>query len=242
MQQRTLGLILLGALALTACGQTSAPGGTSTEPSASLGTQMIVPGDEPDTVLSPRDRAFLESEIVDMQQLEAEVAAGVSPAPTDEMGQPVPLNDLIGSFQADLQEGQQALSGLGSSLAAAAPYAQNVYLSIMRDTYFESNLATNKRRYPRFNWTTDGCSSIAQYSYWANTFYMPCVQHDFGYRNVKFYPGLMNESHRAVVDAQFKAQMRRKCAARRWDKYTCYWTADDFYIAVHRFAQDAFYH
>lgn len=238
MRKQGFGLLMFGALVLSACGQNpSAPAQsapeTATEASAT-----------PSTFLSATEREALQAQLAELRQLRADVAAGRTAAPLTDEGQAIDLDALIASFEADLQQGVAPLNievpndTLG---AQAAPYPQSTYTAIAATDVFRNNYNFYRSRYARFNWGNDGCSGPAKFTGWSDEFFWPCVQHDFGYRNARLYPRLLNENHRAWIDGQFKQHMRQKCATLGWRKYACYVAAEGFWAAVRHGGRGSFY-
>ncbi len=90
-------------------------------------------------------------------------------------------------------------------------FRQNLYRNIISDIRFEQDLAGYKSRYPFFDWTTDGCTVPREIN--AKAFYLPCVKHDFGYRNNRRV-GLHNEETRLFVDRQLRKDMIAVCHRR----------------------------
>jgi hypothetical protein len=109
-----------------------------------------------------------------------------------------------------------ALMAVLSLTAVARPAAaegeeditQRRYRQIIADPAFGRNVAGYRKQYPFFDWTTDGCTVPKQIN--AKAFYVPCVQHDFGYRNNRLV-GLHNEETRRFVDQQLGKRMAAIC-------------------------------
>ncbi|WP_221089099.1 phospholipase A2 [Deinococcus aquaedulcis] len=124
------------------------------------------------------------------------------------------------------------LQPLETQAAPPAPYPQNTYNTIVVSNTFTADLPALKAAFPLFDWTADGCSSPLP-TVWSLVFHPACVQHDFGYRNVKFYPGLHNENYRKIIDDQMLEHMRVICNAfNPIDKAKCLLAAEVFYGAV----------
>ena len=223
LQKRMFG-VLLGSLILASCNQAALP--LSSEASSSEAVSA-----DP-----------LRTDLAEFRALQLQVSRGERAAPLDSAGQPVNLPLLIDQIERDLANPVLDLSG--SDLSAQAIYAQRTYTNISADDSFTSHLSSNKRTFPRFIWSTDGCSIPGLPSRFQTNvvFYPACVQHDFGYRNVKAYPNLMNENHRDWVDAQFKRHMRTICSHRNiFLKPGCYVDAEAFWGAVRHFGRNSFY-
>lgn len=236
-----LGLLLLGTLALASCGQQATTTAQDDPAAVTAGTPA------PTTVLSDTQITALRARIAEVQALRDDVQAGRAAAPLDDAGQAIDLDALLRDLKADLAEGLMPLpttsTGTGGSTldAQAAPYASSTYKIVASTNTFRSRYSTLKSAFPRFVWTTDGCSGPSGYTGWSDEFYWPCRQHDFGYRNVRFYPSLRNETHRHWVDAQFKEHMNSVCDTLGWRKYPCYVAARAFYTAVYFGGKGSFY-
>ncbi|PNY81615.1 phospholipase A2 [Deinococcus koreensis] len=237
--QRTC-LLLLGTLTLASCGQQAGM------PAASAPTTDTAPAAATPTNLDSAQLAALRARIAQMQSLQADVQAGRVPAPVDDAGKAIDLNQLILDLQADLREGLSprplpaAQPGAGLS-AQAAPYALSTYTTIAATNTFRSRYWTLRGAFPRFNWGNDGCSGPAGYTGWSDEFFWPCVQHDFGYRNARFYPSRMNEADRHWIDGQFKQHMQAVCDTLGWRKPFCYVAAQAFYTAVYLRGGSSYY-
>ncbi|UQN09321.1 phospholipase A2 [Deinococcus sp. QL22] len=235
MKNFPVGFIALGALVLSACGQV---------PDVTPSSTAAAPAPFQVTLLSPAQQNALRHQLQELRDVQAQVAAGTLTAPVDDAGQVVDLGALIQSFELDLQMGAQPLNievPSGKLNPQAAPYAQYIYTNIAGDNNFRGNYSFNKSRFPRFNWSNDGCSGPSEYTGWSDEFYWPCLAHDFGYRNARLYPNLLNGNHRAWVDSQFKQHMRLKCDTLGWRKYPCYAAAEGFYQAVRLRGAGSFY-
>lgn len=232
------GLLLLGTLSLASCGQqTTAPAATTPAPDAAAATTPV-------TNLDDAQLAALRARIADMQTLQVDVQAGRVPAPVDDAGKAVDLGQVIRNMQADLQEGLKPRPAAqpGTALGAqAAPYFLSTYTTIAATNTFRSRYWTLRGAFPRFNWGNDGCSGPAGYTGWSDEFFWPCVQHDFGYRNARFYPSRMNETDRHWVDGQFKQHMQAVCDTLGWRKPFCYVAAQAFYTAVYLRGGSSYY-
>jgi hypothetical protein len=86
--------------------------------------------------------------------------------------------------------------------------------------YFNTIAADNSLRvhytqwrhpFPAFDWRTDGCSGPATLTDYADNFYWPCVQHDFGCRNNRRVHR-HNDATRAFIDADLLAHTRQLCS------------------------------
>ncbi|GHF40962.1 hypothetical protein HNQ07_001536 [Deinococcus metalli] len=230
-------VLLLGTLALASCGQQAAtPQATAPAASAPAAT----------TNLDDAQLAALRARIAEMQGLRDDVRAGRVPAPVDDHGQALDLDQLVRTLQADLQEGLQPrpLTAAADSArlgAQAAPYAVTTYTIIASTDTFRSRYSTLRSAFPRFNWSNDGCSGPSGYTGWSDEFLWPCVQHDFGYRNARFYSSRMNETDRHWVDGQFKQHMQQVCDTLGWRKPFCYVAAQAFYTAVYFGGKSSYY-
>lgn len=232
-----LGLLLLGTIALASCGQQVATPSASEPATVESSVQ---------TNLDAAQLSALRARIADMKALQADVQTGRVAAPTDNNGQALDLDQLIHSLEADLQEGlrpRTASAALpGTSLGAqVAPYAVSTYAIIASTSTFRPRYWTLRGAFPRFNWGNDGCSGPAGYTGWSDEFFWPCVQHDFGYRNARFYPSRMNEADRHWVDGQFKQHMQAVCDTLGWRKPFCYVAAQAFYTAVYYGGGSSYY-
>ena len=98
--QYASGLLLLGTLSLASCGQQRAAPAAATP--AQTAAEMAA---TPATSLDAAQLAALRARIAEMQALQADVQAGRLPAPVDDAGQAVDLQELIQDLQADLREG-----------------------------------------------------------------------------------------------------------------------------------------
>ena len=264
--QRTVKLsaiILSASLFLAACGQSPAPQASQaqegppavTEPAATL----------PTTFLSAEDQQALQGQIDEMKRLRDDVRAGKAAAPLNDANQPVDLDAVIAGLDAELQRGKQALPAeLSAPVESEAtspgvhetsrppepgggtPYVQSIYTSIALHPRFWPLYNYHKQKYPRFIWSTDGCSVPYMPQFLKNhlRFKPACIQHDFGYRQIhaSFYPGLTNEGWRSNVDGKFYTQMRAICAQLNlFLKPACYLDAKIFYEAVRKRGASAFY-
>lgn len=240
-QQYASGLLLLGTLSLASCGQQAAAPTAATPAPPTSGVAV-----SPATNLDEAQLAALRARIADMQALQADVQAGRVPAPVDDDGAAVDLAGLIQNLQADLQEGLKprppSVNESGTALGAqAAPYYLSTYTTIAATNTFRSRYSTLRSAFPRFNWGNDGCSGPSGYTGWSDEFFWPCVQHDFGYRNARFYPSRMNEADRHWVDGQFKQHMQAVCDTLGWRKPFCYVAAQAFYTAVYFGGRSSYY-
>ena len=227
LQKRMFGFgVLLSGLILASCNQTA------------------LPALSPDAVSSETVSSDpVRRDLAEFKTLQLQVNRGERAAPVDSTGQPVDLALLISQLERDLAN--PVLDPSAAGLSAQAIYAQRIYTDISADDSFTAHLAYNKSAFRYFNWSTDGCSIPGIPSKFQTNvvFYPACVQHDFGYRNVKAYPNLMNESHRDWVDAQFKRHMRTICSQRNiLLRPGCYVDAEAFWGAVRNFGRDSFYH
>lgn len=236
MRTPILGLLLLGTLTLASCGQNAAAP-TQPDQATSPSTPEAAP-----TNLNADQLGALRTRIADVQQLRDDVRAGRVAAPLDDTGAALDLDALLGALQADLNEGLQLQQLPVPDLSAQrVPYASSTYKSVSANNSFRSQYSSLRGKYPSFNWTTDGCSGPSGYTGWSDEFYWPCRQHDFGYRNARHYPSLMNETHRHWVDGQFKQHMQNVCDDLGWRKYPCYAAAQAFYTAVYYGGKGSFY-
>ncbi|ADV67924.1 phospholipase A(2) [Deinococcus maricopensis] len=215
--------LLLGTLVLASCNQTASTP-TAADPAPTSATSTI------------------QNDLNAFKQLQVQVSRGEMPAPVDSDGNPVDLQKLIGQIEDDLAHPLAAPTN--EVISAQAAYAQRIYTDIAADNNFTGNLAYNKRTFPRFNWGNDGCSipglpdAASKYI----VFHPACVQHDFGYRNARAYPNLMNENHRGWVDGQFKEHMRTICSKRNiLLRPGCYADAEIFWAAVRHGGRGSFY-
>jgi hypothetical protein len=112
-----------------------------------------------------------------------------------------------------------------------AQYA-SAFNTIAADRDFRAHSDQWRQKFPEFDWSTDGCSGPAKLTGFADNFYWPCVQHDFGYRNNRKVHR-HNEVTRAFIDAEFLAHLRQLCSHYAWlAKPGCYLAAENFYTAV----------
>ena len=129
--------------------------------------------------------------------------------------------------------------------AAPAEYPRNdryvqYFNTIAADNSFRAHYDQWRQQFPKFDWSTDGCSGPARLPRFADNFYWPCVQHDFGYlnhRRVHRY----DEATRAFLDAELLAHTRQLCshyAARA--RPGCYLAANRFYTAARASGRSAF--
>lgn len=251
MKPTALLTLLLGALTLSSCGQT--PGGQTPGDQAAgapaAPEAAAAPAPLYTSILTPEQQQQLRQEIAEAQQVREDVRAGSVASPLNDDGTPVDFDALIRGMQDELQRGQQELSPApGASTdqtlsPQAAPYAQRIYTDIAGDDRFLSNYNFNRRTFPRFVWSNDGCSGPSAYTGWSDEFFWPCVQHDFGYRQIKarFYPNLATGAHREWVDGQFLQHMRQKCDTLGWREYPCRVAAQAFWAAVRARGAGSFY-
>lgn len=112
-----------------------------------------------------------------------------------------------------------------------AQYAA-AFNTIAADNSFHAHYDQWRNKFPNFDWGTDGCSGPAKLTGFADNFYWPCVQHDFGYRNNRKVHR-HNETTRAFVDAELLAHIKQLCAHYALlAKPGCYLAAQNFYNAV----------
>ena len=92
-----------------------------------------------------------------------------------------------------------------------------------------------------FDWSTDGCSApLLGDRGTAYDFLMPCMRHDFGYRNLHRLEHRYGRGHtfwnginRRRVDQQFLADMKHHCRTRIfWRQPACFVYAYTYYAAV----------
>jgi len=118
-------------------------------------------------------------------------------------------------------------------------YAEN-FAKIVADNDFREHYDQLRRDFPRFDWHNNGCSGPAKLTGYADDFFWPCVQHDFGYRNAKMVHR-HNETTRTFIDFQLLEHTKRVCSHRSLlAKPPCYVTANNFYSAVRLFGRSHF--
>lgn len=222
MVQKKLFGLLFASLLLASCNQTALPAKTASAASETTNT--------------------VQADLAAFKLLQAQVSRGEQANPVDSEGQPIDLTALIAQIEADLAH-PLSMPHEGT-LSAQAVYAQRIYTDISADNNFMGNYSFNTRTFPRFNWSNDGCSVPYLPSRFRDmlVFKPACIQHDFGYRNARAYPNLMNENHRAWIDGQFKEHMRSICSRRTLVlRPGCYVDAEAFWGAVRNWGDDSFY-
>lgn len=224
MQKQGFGVTVFSALVLSACGQVPPP---SAEPSSvkPLAAVEGVPalGGLPDTEL--------RQDLTDARQLRADIAAGKVAAPVDEQGFALTLADLdalIQDLEAQIAAGPQLAPPIDGPDEApeegvGPPYATRVFLDIAADNSFERKHTYFATKYHRYNWGSDKCSvperlRVGKIKFAMRLFSWPCIQHDFGYRNMARYPNLMTDKvrlrNKLWIDGQFKQHMYHRCDGR----------------------------
>ncbi|WP_216322784.1 phospholipase A2 [Deinococcus aestuarii] len=221
LQKRMFG-VLLGSLVLASCNQATLPDSLAQTPVQA--TDVV------------------RSDLAAFKQLQEQVQRGEVPNPVDSEGKAVDLPLLISQIEQDLAN--PLAEPVEGAFSALAVYSQATYTRLAADDKFTGNLSSYKRTYPRFNWSNDGCSvpHLPEKFRKMIVFHPACVQHDFGYRNARSYPNLMNENHREWVDGQFKQHMRAICSRRNiFLRPGCYADAQAFWLAVRWGGKDSFY-
>jgi len=229
MKIRIAGIIVLGTFALMACGQ---PAGPAVLISAGTSSQNLA------TPLSPEQQdtvAVFEQAVTDIQAAQALVASGSAP-PVDDQGQSIDLAALVTTYQDTIAEyrHQQASTPLTAQSDAA-------FVRTYRDDNFKNNYLNDRHYMPNYDWSQDGCSGPATKTGYADNFYWPCVQHDFGYRNNR-RARMHNEWTRYDIDVSFLRHMDNLCAHYGvFAKVPCYSMSTIFYKGVRYGAWSAFY-
>ena len=114
------------------------------------------------------------------------------------------------------------------------------YRTIVADNDFHARYNSWRKQFPNYNWKTNGCSNPAKYTHYADNFYWPCVQHDFGYGNNQLV-GQHNEATRKFIDDKFLEHMKQVCSHYAiLAKPGCYGAANVFYLAVRAGGRSAF--
>lgn len=107
-----------------------------------------------------------------------------------------------------------------------------VFSTIAADNSFHDHHNAWRQKFPNFDWNTDGCSGPAKLTGYADNFYWPCVQHDFGYRNNRRVHRHDDET-RKFIDVELLTHMKQLCSHYAvLAKPGCYVAADNFYAAV----------
>lgn len=116
--------------------------------------------------------------------------------------------------------------------AAAQDLYSRYYRTIVSDDNFRAHYQQWRRGFPGFNWHTNGCSWPASLTHYADNFYWPCVQHDFGYGNSRMVHQ-HNEATRKFIDVNLLRHTRQLCSHYGvLAKPGCYVAAGTFYVAV----------
>jgi hypothetical protein len=102
-------------------------------------------------------------------------------------------------------------------------------------TAFSRQRTILARKYPRLDWSTDGCSAPVVGSEGRTfNFRIPCARHDFAYRNFTRL-GVLDESLRARIDDQFRKDLYRSCERQlRTRRVRCVAWAEFFVEVVRR--------
>ena len=115
------------------------------------------------------------------------------------------------------------------------------FAKIAADDKFREHYGEWRRNFPDFDWNNDGCSGPAKLTGYADNFFWPCVQHDFGYRNASRVHR-RNEATRKFIDDELLHHTKQVCSHYGvWKKPRCYVTADHFYKAVRLFGRGHFF-
>ena len=98
---------------------------------------------------------------------------------------------------------------------------------------FTSQYLSIRRTNTALDWTTDGCSApLIGDSGRSFDFRLPCLRHDFGYRNFKSHD-LFNGETRLQIDDRFRQDLDESCRPRmRSFKVRCLAWAEIYYAAV----------
>ncbi|TMR15480.1 hypothetical protein ETD86_27285 [Nonomuraea turkmeniaca] len=105
---------------------------------------------------------------------------------------------------------------------------------------FRANRNKDSVKQYNFSWNSDGCTlkdagKIPSAKSWAKIFAIPCVRHDFGYRNLKDLVSAKrwNEVYRNGVDQALLQDMLRTCSGMTAHlRPSCRAAAAQFYAAV----------
>jgi hypothetical protein len=120
------------------------------------------------------------------------------------------------------------------------PYV-GTFATIAADDKFREHYDEWRRNFPDFDWHNNGCSGPAKLTGYADNFFWPCVQHDFGYRNAPLV-NRRNEATRKFIDDELLKHTKQVCSHYHvLKKPSCYVTANNFYNAVRLFARGYFF-
>ncbi len=180
-------------------------------------------------------KEMIQKNIEALRQVQSAVQRGELPPLVDVNDQLIDLDAELHTLELLLDDPDLALHAISEAnevqaqAAATATVYQNI-VSVSLDT-FNNKLATYKKTYPGFSWSTDGCTMPlpGQYLGFKARFYQSCRHHDFGYHNVRLYPQLRNEFFRLQVDVVFLRDLNSQCVA---SDVTCKAAAAAFYSAV----------
>lgn len=105
---------------------------------------------------------------------------------------------------------------------------------------FRANRNKDSVKQYNFSWNSDGCTvkdaeKIPSVKSWGKIFAIPCMRHDFGYRNLKDLVSAKrwNDTYRKGVDQALLQDMLRTCSGMKaYLKPSCRSAAAQFYAAV----------
>lgn len=131
---------------------------------------------------------------------------------------------------------------VATSLLAAPTNEPSDDVALVSRITFELDLSTFSRqrtiltrKYPRLDWSTDGCSAPVVGSEGRTfDFRIPCARHDFAYRNFTAL-GVLDDSLRARIDDQFRKDLYKSCERQlRTRRVRCVAWAELFVEVVRR--------
>jgi len=152
----------------------------------------------------------------------------------------VPLRRTIRTVATALALALPTAVAAPQAVAAPSPI-ERADAAMARDA---SSFVSQRTFAPPFDWSNDGCSNPLPVNA-DDLFHVPCVQHDFGYRNYGARGRLRldpTSTRRRWVDDRFLVEMRRVCDRRFGGarRTACRGVARAYWAGVRTFGARAF--